>query len=128
MVPARRPLGMAFFTLALGGAAAAAGSVPGVESRVQRVEALLGEARFREAALQAPAVRRDVLAMSPSSATRRLLVRTEVAAATAALALRQEMAARICFLRALQIEPTLSLTSGAPPKLRRAFNAARSGN
>jgi len=128
MVPARRLLGVAFSILALGAAAAAAGSVPGVEARVRRVEALLGEARFREAALQAPSLRRDVLAMPPSSASRRLLVRTEIAAGTAALALRQENAARICFLRALQIDPTLSLGASTPPKVRRAFDAAREGS
>jgi hypothetical protein len=92
---------------------------------VQHIEALVGEARFREAAEQAAALRRAVLAMQPSSTTRRLLVRTELAAGTAALALGQENVARICFLRALQLEPTLALGAATPPKVRSALDSLR---
>lgn len=128
MVPARRLRGMAFCILALGAAAAAGGSVPGVEERVRRVEALLDAARFRDAAREAPNVRHEVLAMPPTAASRRLLVRTEIAAGTAALALRQENAARSCFLRALQLDPALALAANTPPKVRRALDSAREGN
>ncbi len=126
MLPARWLLGVTLVSLSLGAAAASA-SAPGVEARVARVEALLARARFREAAEQAPSLRHDVISMPPSAAARRLLVRTEVAAGTAALALRQETAARTCFLRALQIEPTLALGGATPPKVQRAFEAAREG-
>jgi hypothetical protein len=68
-----------------------------------------------------------VLALAPSSQSRRLLVRTELAAGTAALALGQEGTARSCFLRALQIEPTLALAPSAPPKVRRVLDALRKG-
>ena len=127
MVPTRPLLGMALFTLALAAAAhpaTATGVDPG-ESGVRRIETLVAEARFREAAEQAPSLRRAVLAMPPSTAARRLLVRTELAAGTAALALGQETPARICFLRALQVEPTLALGASTPPKVRRAVDALR---
>lgn len=128
MPPPRTLLGMALLTLALGVAAAPAATASGVEpgdAGVRRIEALVGEARFREAAEQAPSLRRAVLAMQPSAATRRLLVRTELAAGTAALALGHENAARICFLRALQLEPTLALGVATPPKVRSALDALR---
>jgi len=128
MLPARPLLGMALLTLALGVAAAPAATASGVEpgdSGVRRIEKLVGEARFREAAEQAPTLRLAVLAMPPSSATRRLLVRTELAAGTAALALGQQSAARICFLRALQLEPTLALGSATPPKVRSVLDSLR---
>jgi hypothetical protein len=117
---------MALLTLALAAApaAVASGVEPG-DSGVRRIEALVAEARFREAAEQAPSLRRAVLAMQPSSATRRLLVRTELAAGTAALALGQESAARICFLRALQLDPTLALGAATPPKVRGALDSLR---
>jgi hypothetical protein len=105
-------------------AATASGSGPG-DSRVQRIEALVAQARFREAAEQAPSLRRAVLAMEPSSATRRLLVRTELAAGTAALALGYENSARSCFLRALQLDPTLALGATSPPKVRGALDSLR---
>jgi hypothetical protein len=124
-----RPLlGAVLWALLLGltpaRSSAAAGS-EGLEARLARVEALLAEARFREVAEQAPALRRDALAMQPSPTSRRLLVRAELMAGTAALALRQENAARLCFQRALQLDPSLALGEGASPKLRRAFDAAR---
>ena len=104
--------------------ALASGSEPS-DTGVRRIEALVGQARFREAAEQAPELRRSVLAMRPSSATRRLLVRTELAAGTAALALGQQNAARICFLRALQLEPTLVLGAATPPKVRSVLDSLR---
>lgn len=128
MLPPRPLLGMALLTLALGVAATPAATASGLgpgDSGVRRIEGLVEKARFREAAEQAPALRRAVLAMQPSSATRRLLVRTELAAGTAALALGQEGAARICFLRALQLEPTLALGAATPPKVRGALDALR---
>jgi hypothetical protein len=119
---------MALVTLAIGVAAApvslASGLEPG-DAGVRRLETLVGEARFREAAEQAPSLRRVVLAMQPSSATRRLLVRTELAAGTAALALGHENTARVCFLRALQLDPTLALGAATPPKVRTALDALR---
>jgi hypothetical protein len=128
MLPARPLLGVALLTLALSVAAAPAATASGVEPRdagVRRIEALVAEARFREAAEQAPTLRRAVLAMRPSADTRRMLVRTELAAGTAALALGQEGAARICFLRALQLEPTLVLGSATPPKVRSTLDSLR---
>lgn len=107
---------------ARGGAPPAAGQV---EAGVRRLEALVGEARFRDAALEAPALRSRALALPPSTATRGLLVRTEIAAATAALALRQEGNARFHLHRALQLEPGLTLDAGAAPKLRRALDSLR---
>jgi hypothetical protein len=106
---------------------ALAASATAGEARVRRVEALVGEARFREAVREAAALRPGVLALAPSSQSRRLLVRTELAAGTAALALGQEGTARSCFLRALQIEPTLALAPSAPPKVRRVLDALRKG-
>jgi hypothetical protein len=127
MLPARSLLRVAF-ALALGMPAAhralASGSEVG-DSGVRRIEALVGAARFRDAARQAPDLRRVVLAMAPSSETRRLLVRTELAAGTAALALGQHNTARICFLRALQLEPTLTLGAATPPKVRSALDSLR---
>jgi hypothetical protein len=128
-MPQARPfLGTALLTLALGVAAAPAATASGIEtgdSGVRRIESLVAEARFREAAEQAPSLRRVVLAMQPSSATRRLLVRTELAAGTAALALGQDSAARSCFLRALQLEPTLALGAATPPKVRGVLDSLR---
>lgn len=128
MPPARPLLGVALFTLALGVAAAPAATASAVEpgdSGVRRVEALVAEARFREAAEQALSLRRAVLAMRPSADTRRLLVRTELAAGTAALALGHEGTARTCFLRALQLEPGLVLGATTPPKVRNTLDALR---
>jgi hypothetical protein len=119
---------VALLTLAIGVAAAPAATASGVEpgdSAVRRIETLVSEARFREAAEQAPSLRRTVLGMRPSAATRRLLVRTELAAGTAALALGQEGTARICFLRALQLEPTLALGATTPPKVRGVLDSLR---
>jgi len=127
MLFARPLLGVALLMLALGLAPARAAGAQSREHdlRVEQVEALLEEARFREAAEQAATLRRAVLAMEPSSASRRLLVRTELAAGTAALALGQDNAARICFLRALQLEPTLVLGAAAPPKVRSVVDSLR---
>ena len=127
LLRARPLLGMALLALSLLAPRPAA-PAPAAEvgdPGVRRIEALVLAARFREAAEQAPTLRRAVLAMPPSSATRRLLVRTELAAGTAALALGQENAARICFLRALQLEPGLALAAGTPPKVRSTFDSLR---
>lgn len=97
------------------------------EARVSQLELLIGQARFREAVVQAPALRSQVLALPPSATTRRLLVRTELVAGTAALALRQEGTARVYFLRALQLDPSLTLAASAPPKVRRTLDALREG-
>jgi hypothetical protein len=127
MLTARPLFGVALLTLALGLAPARAAGAQSREHdrRVERVEALLEEARFREAAEQAAALRRAVLALEPSSASRRLLVRTELAAGTAALALGQQNAARICFLRALQLEPALVLGAATPPKVKSVLDSLR---
>jgi hypothetical protein len=93
--------------------------------RVGRLEALLGEARFREAAEEAPVLRSQALELPPGTETRRLLVRTEIAAASAALALRQEGSARVYLQRALQLEPALMLGASVAPKLRRTLDALR---
>jgi hypothetical protein len=119
---------MALLVLPAGGALAAPGArVAASEAGVRRIEKLVGEAHFREAAGEAASLRRSVLAMAPSSRTRRLLLRTELAAGTAALALGQENAARSCFLRALQIDPGLALAASAPPKVRRVLDSLREG-
>ena len=96
-----------------------------IELRVARLEALIGEARFREAAGEAPVLRSQALALPPGAASRLLLVRTEIAAATAALALRQEGNAKVCLHRALQLEPGLTLSASTSPKLRRTLEALR---
>jgi hypothetical protein len=96
-------------------------------ARVQGIETLVSEARFREAAERAPALRQAVLGMAPSPTSRRLLVRTELAAGTASLALGQESNAKLCFLRALRIEPQLALDASTPPKVRRTVDALRGG-
>ncbi len=124
MVRAGLLLGMLLLSLPPGALAA---SATAGEAGVRRVEALVGEARFREAVREAAALRPGVLALAPSGQSRRLLVRTELAAGTAALALGQEGTARSCFLRALQIEPTLVLSASAPPKVRRVLDALRKG-
>jgi hypothetical protein len=124
MIRAGLLLGVVLLSLPPGALAttAAAG-----EAGVRRVEALVGEARFREAVREAAALRPGVLALAPSSRSRRLLVRTELAAGTAALALGQAGTARSCFLRALQIEPSLALSPSTPPKVRRVLDALREG-
>ncbi len=127
MVPVRWKLGAAV-CVALVVAISARASTPvlaQIEARVVRLEALLGEAHFREAALEAPALRSQVLALRPSTATRRLLVRAEVVAGTAAIALRQEGTAQVCFLRALQLDPALTLSASTPPKVRRTLDELR---
>jgi tetratricopeptide (TPR) repeat protein len=90
-----------------------------------RVEALLARAHFREAGEQALLLRRQALALPPSGEVRRLLVRAELAAGTAAVALGQAGAARACFDRALRLDRNTTLSADAPPKLRRAFDAAK---
>lgn len=92
---------------------------------VGRLEALVGRAHYREAAEKAPLLRRQALALPPSEEARRLVIRTEIVAGTAALALGQEAAARQCFLRALQLDPRLTLEPGTPPKVERTFEAVR---
>ena len=99
-----------------------------IELGVRRLEALLGEARFREAAEEAPGLRSRALELPPAAATRLLLVRTEIAAATAALALRQEGSARVYLHRALQLEPALRLGASAAPKLRRTLDALKASS
>ena len=106
-------------------ARAATPALAQIEVRVRRLEALIGAARFRDAAEEAPVLRSQALALPPGSATRWLLVRTEIAAATAALALRQEGNAQVCLHRALQLEPGLTLSASAAPKLRRTLEALR---
>jgi hypothetical protein len=91
------------------------------------MEALVANARFREAAERAPALRKSVLGMAPSPQSRQLLVRTELAAGTASLALGQESNAKLCFLRALRIDPSLALSASTPPKVRRSVDALREG-
>jgi hypothetical protein len=108
-------------------AGAATPALAQLEARVARLESLIGQARFREAVAQAPALRSQVLALPPSKATRQLLVRTELLAGTAALALRQEGTARVYFLRALQLDPALTLAANAPPKVRRTLDGLREG-
>lgn len=127
MVPARWKIGAAL-CVALVVAVSARASTPSlaqIEARVGRLEALLGQAHFREAAVAAPAVRSLVLALPPSAATRQLLVRAEVVAGTAALALRQQGTAQVCFLRALQLEPALKLPPSTPPKVQRTLDSVR---
>jgi hypothetical protein len=106
-------------------ARAATPALAQIELRVRRLEALVGQARFREAAEEAPTLRSQALALPPGSAARLLLVRTEIAAATAALALRHEGNAQVCLHRALQLEPGLALGASAAPKLRRTLEAMR---
>jgi hypothetical protein len=106
-------------------ARAATPALAQIEVRVRHLEALLGAARFREAAVEAPGLRSQALALPPGAATRHLLVRTEVAAATAALALRQDGNAKVHLHRALQLEPALTLGASAAPKLRRTLDALR---
>ena len=106
-------------------AQAATPALAEVEVNVGHLEALVGAARFREAAEEAPILRGRVLELSPGTETRRLLVRTEIAAASAALALRQDGNARVYLHRALQLEPALRLGASAAPKLRRALDALR---
>lgn len=89
-----------------------------------RVEGLLDQAHFREAAEKALILRTRALALPPSAETQRLAVRAEVAAGSAALALGQEGFARECFRRALALDPRL-VPSGMPPKVQRAFDAAK---
>lgn len=127
MISARQLLGTALLGLALSLASAPAGTDPGAAARVEGIEALVSQARFREAAQRAPALRKTVLAMTPSPRARRLLVRTELAAGTASLALGQESNARLCFLRALRIEPTLALDASTSPKVRRTVDSLREG-
>jgi hypothetical protein len=104
---------------------AAPGDVARSEREVGSLEALITQARFREASVQAPSVRARALALPPSDDTRRLVIRSELAAGTAALALGQESAAQQCFERALRLDPELRLPDSAPPKLRRSFEAVR---
>ena len=126
MLPPRTLLlGMTLLAVTLGVSPAAAPASEAGDSGVRRIEALVGEAHFREAAERAPALRRALLAMPPGSGSRKLLVRTELAAGTAALALGQESAAKSCFLRALQLEPSLVLGAKTPPKVRSAVDSLR---
>lgn len=125
MCSSRQLLGMAVLGLALTLGAGPGYADAGTSARVRGIETLVSEARFREAAERAPALRKAVLGMSPSAATRRLLVRTELAAGTASLALGHESNARVCFLRALRIEPTLQLDATTSPKVRRTVDALR---
>ena len=97
----------------------------GIEASVRRLEVQLEQARFRAVALEAPALRSRALALPPSTATRRLLVCTEIAAATAAIALRQDGNAQVYLQRALQLDPGLTLATGAAPKLRRTLESLR---
>ena len=106
-------------------ARAATPALADVESGVRRVEALVGQARFREVAVEARLLRSQALELPPGAAARLLLVRTDIAAATAALALRQEGDARVYLYRALQLEPALTLGANAAPKLRRTLDALR---
>src|SRR5262245_59041457 len=123
MLSFRRSLGVVALCASLVVAFSARADAPAapnqVELGVRRLETLVAEARFRAAALEAPALRGRALALPPSTGSRRLLVRTELAAATAALALRQEGNARVHLHRALQLEPGLALDGAAAPKLRR---------
>ena len=106
-------------------ARAATPALADVESGVRRLEALVGQARFREVAIEAPRLRSQALDLPPGATARRLLVRTEIAAATAALALRQEGNAHVYLYRALQLEPALTLGANTAPKLRRTLDALR---
>jgi hypothetical protein len=106
-------------------ARAAAPALALIEVRVRHLEALVGTARFREAAEEAPVLRRQALALPPGAATRLLLVRAEIAAATAALALRQDGNAKVYLHRALQLEPALALGASTAPKLRRTLATLR---
>jgi hypothetical protein len=90
-----------------------------------RVEALLARAHFREAGEKALALRSQALALPPSGEARGLVIRAELAAGTAALALGQDGFARECIRRALAMDPRLELEPGAPPKLRRTFEAVK---
>jgi len=125
MRSSRQLLGMATLGLLFVVWAQPALAESGASARVRGIETLVAEARFREAAQQAPSLRKTVLGMAPSATSRRLLVRTEVAAGTASLALGHEANARLCFLRALRIEPTLRLGSETSPKVRRTVDALR---
>lgn len=121
----RQLLGMALFGLTLALAPAPVCSESRAATRVRGIETLVSEARFREAAQRAPALRKAVLGMAPSPTSRRLLVRTELAAGTASLALGQESNAKLCFLRALRVDPELALDATTPPKVRRTVDALR---
>jgi len=90
-----------------------------------QLEALLGRAHFREAAEKALLLRGQALALPASGDARRLVVRAELVAGSAAVALGQSAVARDCFVRALRLEPWLDLDPGAPPKVRRSFDAAK---
>jgi hypothetical protein len=125
MLLARWLFGMALLGLMLQLPPAPAGAESGTEARVERMEALVRAARFREAAEQTPALRRAVLALPPSPSSRQLLVRTELAAGTAALALGHDSNAKDCFLRALRVEPDLALASDTAPKVRHTVDALR---
>jgi hypothetical protein len=129
MVPARWMLGAALCA-ALLVAIPASPSAPGIEQialRLGRLEALVEDARFRQAVQEAVFLRSQALALPPSAEARRLLVRAEVVAGVAALALGEATTARRSFQRALQLEPALSLDASTPPKLRRSFDAVRGG-
>lgn len=106
-------------------ARAATPALAQIELRVRHLEALVGAARFRAAAEEAPVLRSQALALQPGAATRLLLVRIEIAAATAALALRQDGNAKVYLHRALQLEPALTLGASAAPKLRLTLDALR---
>lgn len=127
MFSPRQLLGMALLGLILGLTSTPAGADPRTVTRVEGIEALVSGARFREAAQRAPALRKAVLGMAPSPRSRQLLVRTELAAGTASLALGQESNAKLCFLRALRMDPTLALDGSTAPKVRRSVDALREG-
>jgi hypothetical protein len=97
-----------------------------LEASLARVEHRLRSARFEEALDDLRELRGSFAGADDSPPVRAQRVRLEVLAATAHVAYGDETAARESLARALDVEPSLDLDPGlTPPKLRRAFEAAR---
>jgi hypothetical protein len=95
-----------------------------LRSQVGALEEQVRSARFEEALVDVPGLRKQ-LAVAPAGSTRtNLIVQTEVLAATAELALGRATGAEASLERALDADPDLVLDPATTPrKVLRAFDA-----
>ncbi len=97
-----------------------------IDAKLGAAEALLRDARFRQALRTAEQIRPKLASVenAPGASLRR--TQLEVLSATAQIALGRRDAARECFERALAADPVLELDArSTSPKIRRVFDAVR---
>ncbi|MCP5058059.1 MAG: hypothetical protein GY937_15240 [bacterium] len=107
--------------------AASSTSADALDVVLMNVERMIDEARFRSALEALPEVREAADALPDEAGRKERVARAELLAGTAQIALGQPDQARKHFRRAIQASPGLELRASTPPKVRRAFEAVRSG-